>query len=92
MTGILLRRDFLVNARGFTFGDSFGIVWAFDSATNTLMATPKTYTVATLPAATTVGNRAFVTDATSTTFNSIVAGGSTNKVPVFADGTNWRIG
>jgi len=49
-------------------------------------------TVAQLPAA---GNRSavsFVTDATVTTFASIVAGGGANKVPVYDDGTNWRIG
>lgn len=51
-------------------------------------------TVATLPAAGTagVGARAFVTDANATTFASIVAGGGANKVPVYSDGTNWRIG
>ncbi len=36
--------------------------------------------------------RAFATDATATTFNSVVAGGGTNKVPIWNDGTNWRIG
>jgi len=51
------------------------------------------YTVATLPsAATHQWTRAFVTDATATTFNSIVAGSGANKVPVWSDGTNWRIG
>ena len=38
------------------------------------------------------GMRAFVTDATATTFASAVAGGGANKVPVFFDGTSWRIG
>jgi hypothetical protein len=33
-----------------------------------------------------------VTDATATTFHSIVAGTGSNIVPVFYDGTNWRIG
>jgi hypothetical protein len=53
-----------------------------------------TYTVATLPAAGTVGagTRAAVTDANATTFNAIVAGGGSNFVPVISDGTNWRIG
>lgn len=52
------------------------------------------YTVATLPSATTagVGARAFVSDATATTFASIVAGTGANKVPVYSDGTDWRIG
>ncbi len=52
------------------------------------------YTVSALPSAATVGAgaRAFVTDATATTFASTVAGGGTNKVPVVSDGTNWIIG
>jgi hypothetical protein len=52
------------------------------------------YTVATLPAAGTVGSgtRAAVTDANATTFASIVAAGGANGVPVYSDGTNWRIG
>jgi hypothetical protein len=51
-------------------------------------------TVSGLPAASTDGNgaRRFVTDANATTFNSIVVGGGSNNVPVFSDGTNWRIG
>ena len=50
--------------------------------------------VSALPAAGTagVGARHFVTDATSTTFASVVAGTGANKVPVYSDGTNWRIG
>lgn len=50
-----------------------------------------TYTVATLPTAL-VGMRAIVTNANSTTFHSVVAGGGANTVPVFYDGANWRIG
>jgi hypothetical protein len=51
-------------------------------------------TVAGLPAAATAGAgaRAFVTDASATTFLSTVAGGGANKVPVVSDGTNWLIG
>lgn len=51
-------------------------------------------TVATLPAAATAGAgaRAFVSDANATTFASIVAAGGSNGVPVYSDGTNWRIG
>lgn len=53
-----------------------------------------TYAVASLPAAGTAGEgaRCFVSDANATTFASIVAGGGANKVPVYSDGTNWRIG
>jgi hypothetical protein len=51
-------------------------------------------TVASLLAAATAGAGAvaFVTDANATTFASIVAGGGANGVPVYSDGTNWRIG
>lgn len=51
-------------------------------------------TVATLPAAGTAGAgaRSFVTDANATTFAAVVAGGGANGVPVYSDGTNWRIG
>jgi hypothetical protein len=53
-----------------------------------------TYTVATLPSASTVGAgaRAAVTDSDATTFNAVVAGGGSNFVPVISDGTDWRIG
>ena len=52
------------------------------------------YTVATLPSAATsgAGARSFVSDATATTFASTVAGGGANQVPVYSDGTNWKIG
>ena len=51
-------------------------------------------TVAGLPAAGTAGTGArwAVTDANATTFLSVVAGGGANHVPVFCDGSNWRIG
>lgn len=62
----------------------------------TLVTTPMVdYTpslVSALPAPGTVGRKRFVSDATATTFASIVAGGSSNPVPVYDDGTNWRIG
>lgn len=52
----------------------------------------KPVTVAALPAAGLAGRRAFVTNANATTFASIVVGGGSNGVPVYDDGTNWRIG
>lgn len=67
---------------------------AFTSLTvSSYLATTAT-TVAQLPSAATAGAgaRAMVTNATATTFNSVVAGGGANIVPVFSDGTNWRIG
>ncbi len=39
-----------------------------------------------------VGLKSFVTDSSVTTFNSVVADGGANKVPVYCDGTNWRVG
>jgi hypothetical protein len=54
------------------------------------------YSVATtgLPSAVTsgVGARAFVLDATSSTFTAAYTGGGANKVPVYSDGAVWRIG
>lgn len=50
--------------------------------------------VASLPTAAgaAAGARSFVTDATAATFGTIVAGGGANAVPVWSDGTNWKIG
>jgi hypothetical protein len=47
-----------------------------------------------LPSAVTVGRgaRAFVSDATATTFASTYSSGGSNSVPVYSDGTNWKIG
>lgn len=54
--------------------------------------TPVSGLVSALPAAGTAGRRRFVTDANATTFGAVVAGGGANGVPVYDDGTNWRIG
>jgi hypothetical protein len=48
--------------------------------------------VSDLPTAGYTGRRAFVTDATVTTFGTVVAGGGSNGVPVYDDGIVWRIG
>jgi len=52
------------------------------------------YTVATLPSAVTsgVGARSFVTDALGPAFGATVVGAGTVKVPVYSDGTNWKVG
>ena len=55
----------------------------------------KAVTVAELPSAAALGPgaRAFVTDATVSTFASIVSGGGSTFVPVYADDAgDWRIG
>ena len=52
------------------------------------------YEVATLPGASILGAgaRAFVIDSSVTTFGSTVAGGGSAKVPVYSDGTDWKVG
>lgn len=47
-----------------------------------------------IPSATTsgAGARAFVTDATASTFGTAYTSGGANKVPVYSDGTSWFIG
>jgi hypothetical protein len=65
--------------------------WALMKGTDTFL-TSATTTVGSLPAAGVKGRKHFVTDASAVTFQSIAAGGGANNVPVFDDGTNWRIG
>jgi hypothetical protein len=52
------------------------------------------YTVATLPSAVTSGTgaRSFVTDALAPTFGATVVTGGAIAVPVYSDGTNWKVG
>lgn len=52
------------------------------------------YTVATLPNAATsgAGARTFATDALAPTFGATVAGGGAVFIPVYSDGTNWKVG
>ena len=52
------------------------------------------YEVAKLPGADVlgVGARAFVIDSSVSTFGTTVAGGGSTKVPVYSDGTNWKVG
>ena len=64
-----------------------------NSAVN-LLQVPPVYLVADLPSAADagVGARSFVTDATGPTFGATVVGGGAVKVPVYSDGTNWKVG
>ena len=59
-----------------------------------LLQVPPVYLVADLPSAAEagVGARSFVTDATGPTFEATVVGGGAVKVPVYSDGTNWKVG
>jgi hypothetical protein len=52
------------------------------------------YTVATLPSAATsgIGARSFVSDALAPVFGATVASGGAVKIPVYSDGTNWKVG
>ena len=66
-----------------------------NSTATTLICGP--LTVATLPAAASVGAgaRAFVTDSSATLATGIgntVVGGGANKVPVYSDAAAWKIG
>jgi hypothetical protein len=70
-----------------------------DSLNNQFLATTilppfVNYTVATLPSAVTSGKgaRSFVTDALAPTFGSTVVAGGVIAVPVYSDGTNWKVG
>jgi len=70
-----------------------------DALTTQLMASeivpPLTnYTVATLPSAVTsgAGARSFVTDALGPAFGATVVTGGAIAVPVYSDGTNWKVG
>lgn len=70
-------------------------LWAIANALmNSLPVAVGVSTVAGLPSASTAGQgaRRIVTDANATTFASVVAAGGSNIVPVYSDGTNWRIG
>ena len=63
-------------------------------STSTILPALTVYTVATLPSAATsgAGARSFVSDASAPTFGSTVAGGGAVKIPVYSDGTNWKVG
>jgi len=62
--------------------------------TNQIIPALTNYTVATLPSAVTSGKgaRSFVTDALAPVFGATVATGGAVAVPVYSDGTNWKVG
>lgn len=65
-----------------------------NSMVSSVVLSTTVHTVATLPSAVTskAGARTFVSDSSVTTFNSTVAGGGSNTVPVFFNGTDWKVG
>ena len=70
-----------------------GLAWSNVATTSITLGA---YVVSGLPSASSNAyTRTFVTDSNATAsgnFGAIVAGGGSNKVPVYSDGTNWRIG
>jgi len=62
--------------------------------TNAYITNTTIYTVATLPTASTTnaGTRTFVSDSNTTTFGATVTGGGSNTVPVYSNGTSWKVG
>jgi hypothetical protein len=90
-------RVLLSNMGGMSLGNYTTI--PDDTASIQTIGTPQQVTmqattVAGLPAASAAntGFRYLVSDATTTTFGAVVAGTGANRVPVYSDGTNWRIG
>jgi hypothetical protein len=70
-----------------------GILPKDGSEPPTAPARRATYTVAGLPSASAwTSARAFVSDATVAAFGTVPIGGGSTVVPVYSDGTNWRIG
>lgn len=66
-----------------------------DLKLRTLITDPKTVATLTVAATAGAGPRSFVNDASATMaagIGTVVAGGGTNKVPVYCDGANWLIG
>jgi hypothetical protein len=78
--------------------DSANVIAVTNGFTGTGYLKQTPVLVGDLPAAATVGagTRGFVSDATATTFASVVTGSGTastaGTVPVYSDGTDWRIG
>jgi len=58
----------------------------------TVQTSPVLYSALPTAASAGMGTRAFITDGSTTTFAATVTGGGVNKVPVYSDGTNWKVG
>lgn len=91
--------DGIATATGMTLGATKNALFFCTKTANAANATAGTwvvvvnesiygYTVATLPTGT-IGQRAYVTDATTPTYNGALTGGGAVKVPVFYNGTAW---
>lgn len=67
-------------------------VWSVIEVNGQQWDAGNTRTVATLPSASFATRRFFVSDASAPTFGSTVSGGGAVLVPVYSDGTNWKVG
>lgn len=86
---------FTVNLQGLLTAASSTAITFPPPTSAQIVAAQGVSNVAGLPAGPIVGQRSFVTDSTvaaSSNFGAIVAGTGANAVPVFWDGSNWRIG
>lgn len=70
-------------------GNNDGLVLNGSRVQVTLPIKLKGYTVATLPGSPSVGDTAYVTDATAPTYNGALTGGGAVTVPVFYNGASW---
>ena len=64
------------------------------SSASTIIPALTVYTVATLPSAATsgAGARSFISDALAPAFGATAVGGGAVKIPVYSDGTTWKVG
>lgn len=87
-TGLARNLQFVV---GGSVKLDYGVTNANSWTVPSIVTTALTYS--TLPASPTAGQRAYITDATTSTFGATVTvGGGSNKVPVFYNGSAWIIG
>jgi hypothetical protein len=69
--------------------------FTYKEAIAALAFTPVTLTTLGTASAAGAGARAFINDsnvAAATNFGTVAVSGNTNIVPVYSDGTNWRVG
>ena len=95
ISGTNIRTTGLISATGNITGGNVSVTAALSVTGNILTSktiTPIVTTVGSLPTAYGTGSRATVTDATSISFRAVAIGGGANTVPVFWDGSTWRIG
>ncbi len=58
----------------------------------TVQTTATTYSQLPTATAAGAGTRAFITDGSTATFGATVAGGGANIVPIYSNGTDWKVG